>query len=111
MTSHKIQLQIADAIILCCTQMMDYNDFVLIPTLDPFEWTVMTATDWDAIKQVMTNFMIETHSPARWLHLINALATELHRSGTRLVVPEHLIAAAKGFEERLTVFFKHCAAG
>lgn len=111
MTSHKIQLQIADASILCCAQMMNYNDFVLIPTVDPFEWTVMTITDWDAIKQVMTNCVIKTHSPARWLHLINASATELHRTGNRLIVPEDLIAAAKGFEQRLTVFFKHCEAG
>jgi hypothetical protein len=92
----KIPLQHTATAIICCEEMMAYDEFVLFPSSDPYEWIVSTVDYWERIQQELKRLLIQLQTP---ISLQNAMlygaAENLYRTGNELLLSERIILNSK----------------
>jgi hypothetical protein len=103
----KIQLQHTATTIICCEEMLAYDEFLLMPSSDPHEWIVSSEGYWEAIQEQLKQLFIMQHTPLGLQNtMLYGMVQPLYRSGNELTVPEHLIQNSKNCINHLRLFFR-----
>ncbi|RVT44841.1 hypothetical protein EMM73_15225 [Rheinheimera sediminis] len=103
----KIPLQHTATAIICCKEMLAYDEFLLMPSADPYEWVVSTVGYWEAIQEQLKQVFIMQQTPIRLQKLaLYGMVQPLYRLGNELIVPEHIIENSKNCIGHVKLFFK-----
>ncbi|CAI3798226.1 hypothetical protein [Rheinheimera sp. MM224] len=104
----KIPLQHTATTIICCEEMLAYDEFLLMPSADPYEWMVSTVGYWEAIQEQLKQLFIMQQTPFRQqrLALYGMVVEPLYRSRNELIVPEHIIENSKNYIGHVRLFFR-----
>jgi hypothetical protein len=103
----KIPLQHTDTTIVCCEEMLAYDEFLLMPSSDPYEWMVCTVDYWAQVETVLKRLFIERKTEHRLQRLVlQGHITELFRAGNHLPLPEHIIQNSKNCVGYVRLFFR-----
>jgi DNA-binding transcriptional regulator/RsmH inhibitor MraZ len=103
----KIPLQHTATTIICCKEMLAYDEFLLMPSSDPHEWIVSTVGYWEAIQQQLKQLLIMRQT-SLWLQklVLSGMVQPLHRTGNEVLVPEHIIQNSQNCVEQIKLFFR-----
>lgn len=103
----KIPLQHTATTIICCEEMLAYDEFLLMPSADPYEWMVSTVGYWEAIQEQLKQLFIMQQTPLRQQRLaLYGVVQPLYRSGNELIVPEDIIENSKNCIGHVRLFFR-----
>jgi hypothetical protein len=103
----KIPLQHTATAILCCEEMMAYDEFLLMPSSDPHEWIVCTVDYWEQVQTELKRLFIERKIEPRLQRLVlQGHFIELFRAEDQLPLPEQLIQNSKNCLGYVRVCFK-----
>jgi hypothetical protein len=103
----KIPLQHTATTIICCEEMMTYNEFLLMPSADPYEWMVSTVGYWEAIQEQLKQLFLMQQTPLGLQNtMLYGMVQPLYRSGNELIVPEHIIQNSENCIGHLRLFFR-----
>ncbi|MBY0420218.1 MAG: hypothetical protein K2W88_19380 [Pararheinheimera sp.] len=103
----KIPLQHTATSIICCEEMMNYDEFLLMPSSDPYEWLVSSVGYWEAIQEQLKQLSIMQQTPLGLQNtMLYGMVQPLYRSGNELIVPEHIIQNSQNCIVQLRLFFR-----
>lgn len=103
----KIPLQHTAMAIICCEEMMAYDEFLLMPTSDPYEWIVSSERYWEDLQEQLKQLFIMQQTPLRLQNtMLYGMVQPLYRSGNELIVPEHIIQNSKNCIGHVKLFFR-----
>lgn len=103
----KIPLQHTATTIICCEEMLAYDEFLLMPSSDSNEWIVGTVGYWEAIQQQLKQLLMMRQT-SLWLQklVLSGIVQPLYRTGNELIAPEHIIQNSEHCKGQVRLFFR-----